>query len=76
MNTTSIATMSATATDGGAVSTGTGGTVYSGFAGSTATATAGSTGKNAATRVALNFGQIYGLGVIAVSVFASFTFIL
>lgn len=70
--------MSATTTGGAAASTASDGVIYTGFgtgSGATATAASGST-ENAAARLIVNFGQIYGLAVVAAGIFAGFTVML
>ncbi|KAI9875148.1 MAG: hypothetical protein M1830_008822, partial [Pleopsidium flavum] len=60
--------MSATATSDPAANSGS--MVYTGFGGAAATSTAGSSGsKSGASSLVLNFGNIYGLGSIAVGFF-------
>jgi len=70
--------MSATTTGGAAASTASDGIIYTGFGtGSAATATAGSGSSNsAAARLVVNFGQIYGLAVVATGIFAGFALML
>jgi hypothetical protein len=83
---------STTSTAGNAVSTGADGSaVYSGFGGAAATTTGGggggggssgatatgsSSSSDAARNFVLNFGQLYGLGVVATGIFAGFAFLL
>ena len=76
-------TMSATATSAGAAaSTASDGAVYSGFGGGSGGGSGGSsqTGSassdNAAGRLVLNFGELYGLGVVAAGIFFGFTTLL
>ncbi|KAI1627573.1 hypothetical protein EDD37DRAFT_622658 [Exophiala viscosa] len=81
VNTSTITTMSATSTsNGAAASTASGGgVVYSGFGGSAATTTAAgesSGSRSSATRIIVNMGQVYGLGVLVASIFAGFTLML
>jgi hypothetical protein len=69
--------MSSTATDGSASATGSD-AVYTGFGGNSAETTAASSSNtdSAAVRLALNAGEMYGLGVVAAGVFAGFTLFL
>jgi len=83
VNTSTISTMSATATSGGsAAGTASGGAVFTGFGGgSAATTAAGSSSgsgskKSAASAMLLNIGQVYGLGLVAASFLAGFTMML
>jgi hypothetical protein len=83
VNSSTISTMSATATDGSASSTGSDGAVYTGFgdgsseSGSSSSTPSGSSGSDsAATRMVLNVGEMYGLAMIAAGVFTGFTFFL
>jgi hypothetical protein len=52
--------------------------VYTGFGGGAAATTtaAGSSGSSAATRIIVNMGQLYGLGVLVAGIFAGFTLLL
>lgn len=76
----STITTSATSTGGGAAaSTASDGAVYTGFGGSAATTTAASDSSSAGTNAAavlLNVGQLYGLGVVAASLFLGFSFLI
>ncbi|KIW20120.1 hypothetical protein PV08_00695 [Exophiala spinifera] len=80
VNTSTISTMSATSTtNGAAASTASdGGVVYTGFGGASAAATTagGDSGSSAATRVIVNMGQLYGLGVLVAGIFAGFALML
>ncbi|KEF60054.1 uncharacterized protein A1O9_04904 [Exophiala aquamarina CBS 119918] len=81
VNTSTITTMSATTTGGAAASTASDGVIYTGFgteSGASATAGSGSSGSSnsAAARLVVNFGQIYGLAVVATGTFAGFTLML
>lgn len=80
INATSTATGTASATGTGASSTGDSTSVYSGF-GSSASSTGAAEGGNtksssAASRVIVNFGQMYGLGVVAAGIFTGFAVLL
>lgn len=69
--------MMATGTNGAPASTASDGAVFTGFGGgSAATTTAASSKKGAASRTIVDFGQMYGLGVVAVSFFAGFALLL
>lgn len=69
--------MSATTTGGAAASTASDGVIYTGFGtDSGATATAASDSANAAARLIVNFGELYGLAVVAAGIFAGFTIML
>ena len=80
--------MASTTSGANAASTVSGSAVYTGFGGggaaatttgsgnSGATATSSSSSSDAARNIVLNFGQIYGLGVVAASIFAGFAFLL
>lgn len=82
VNTSTISTMSATTTGGAAASTASDGVIYTGFGtGSSASATtgsgsSGSSESSAAARLIVNFGQLYGLAVVAAGIFAAFTIVL
>jgi hypothetical protein len=90
VNTSTISTMSSTSSAANAASTVSGSAVYTGFGGSggAAATTTGSSGgasstsgsnsssSDAARNIVLNFGQLYGLGVVATSIFAGFAFLL
>lgn len=85
VNTSTISTMSSTTAAGHAASTVSGSAVYTGFGGggAAATTTGSSSGaqstsssSDAARNIVLNFGQIYGLGVVATGIFAGFAFLL
>jgi len=82
VNTSTISTMPATSTtEGAAASTASDGVIYTGFGGgssatTTAAAQSGSSGSSAATRIIINIGQMYGLGLVAAGIFAGFTFML
>ncbi|EXJ87119.1 hypothetical protein A1O3_04077 [Capronia epimyces CBS 606.96] len=79
VNTSTITTMPATSTTAGAAaSTASDGVIYTGFGGGAAATTAASagSGSSAATRVFLDVGQIYGLGLLCAGIFAGFTFML
>ncbi|OAP63664.1 hypothetical protein AYL99_02891 [Fonsecaea erecta] len=83
VNTSTITTMPATSTVvGSAASTASDGVVYTGFGGgSAATTTAASggnsgSGSSAASRLVIDIGQIYGLGVVAAGIFVGFGFML
>ena len=76
MNTTTSSTMSATntaATKSGSTSTGAAGSVFTTFGGTLPTETASA--KSAGT-VAVDLGRIYGLGVVAASMFIGFAWML
>ncbi|OAL27662.1 hypothetical protein AYO20_09735 [Fonsecaea nubica] len=80
VNTSTITTMpSTTSAVGSAASTASDGVVYTGFGGgSSATTTAASdgnsgSGSSAASRLVINIGQVYGLGVIAAGIFVGFS---
>lgn len=79
VNTSTISTMIATATDGSASATGSD-VVYTGFGGSgaaeTTAASSSSTPESAAARLVLNAGEMYGLGVVAAGIFTGFAFFL
>lgn len=86
VNVTSTASGTATATGTGAGSSGDSTAVYSGF-GSSASSTGAAEGgnsnsnsnsntKSGASRVIVNFGQMYGLGVVAAGIFAGFAMLL
>lgn len=80
VNTSTITTMPATTTTGGAAaSTASDGVIYTGFGGgaaATTTAGSGGSGSSAATRIIVNIGQMYGLGIMAAGMFVGFTFML
>ncbi|KIX01709.1 uncharacterized protein Z518_09435 [Rhinocladiella mackenziei CBS 650.93] len=80
VNTSTITTMPATSTTAGAAaSTASDGVIYTGFgdgAAATASASSDGSGSSAATRIIVNIGQIYGLGVVAAGIFAGFSFML
>lgn len=84
VNATTTATGTASATGTGASSTDDSTSVYSGFgssASSTGSADSGSEGGNASSssgagRVLVNFGQIYGLGVVAAGIVTGFAILL
>jgi poly-gamma-glutamate capsule biosynthesis protein CapA/YwtB (metallophosphatase superfamily) len=80
VNTSTITTMSATSTKAGAAaSTASDGVIYTGFGGgaaATTTAAAGGSGSSAAAKLAVNVGQIYGLGLLSACIFAGFSFML
>lgn len=85
VNTSTITTMPATTTNGAAAAStaSDGSVVYTGFGGgsaaTTTTAAAASSsgsGSSAATRVIVNIGQVYGLGVVAAGIFAGFAFMI
>jgi hypothetical protein len=67
--------MSSTATDGTSVPTGSD-VAYTGFGGGSAETTAASASNtnsdSAGTRLLLNVGEMYGLGVVAAGIFAGF----
>lgn len=76
VNSSTSTTMSATATSDAAASSG-GSMVYTGFGGAAATSTAGSSGgTSGASSLALSFGNVYGLTVVATGFFAGFAFML
>ena len=69
--------MSATATgEGGSASTASDGAVYTGFGNSDASATGSSSSDNASSRLVLNTGELYGLGLVAAGIFFGFTTLL
>lgn len=73
--------MPATSTGASAASTASDGVVYTGFGqGSAATTTAASSndgsGSSAATRLVINMGEMYGLGLIATGIFFGFSIML
>jgi len=75
--------MSATSTTAGiAASTASDGVIYTGFGGgSAATTTAASSGNSgsgssAASRLVINAGEMYGLGLVATGIFLGFSFML
>ena len=86
VNTSTISTMSSTSSAGNAASTVSGSAVYTGFGGGAATTTGGgssgatatgsSSSSDAARNIVLNFGQLYGLGVVATGIFAGFAILL
>lgn len=90
VNTSTSTTMLSTKSAGNAASTVSGSAVYTGFGGSggaaatttgssSTTASASNTStssSDAARNIVLNFGQLYGLGVVAASIFAGFAFLL
>ncbi|KIW56793.1 hypothetical protein PV05_05422 [Exophiala xenobiotica] len=80
VNTSTISTMPATTTTAGAAAStaSDGSVVYTGFGGGAAATTtaAGSSGSSAATRIIVNVGQLYGLGVLVAGIFAGFTLML
>ncbi|EXJ88317.1 hypothetical protein A1O1_05247 [Capronia coronata CBS 617.96] len=78
VNTSTITTMPATSTTAGAAaSTASDGVIYTGFGGgSAATTAASSSGSSAASRVVVDIGQIYGLGLLVAGIFAGFSFML
>jgi len=86
-NTSTMTTMSSTRSGGNAAATVSGSAVYTGFGGNGAaatttggsggsTATGSSSSSDAARNFVLNFGQLYGLGVVATGIFAGFAFML
>lgn len=73
-------TGTSTATGSGASNTADSTSIYSGF-GSSASSTGsassgGNTAHSGAGRIALNFGQVYGLGVVTVGIFTGFAMLL
>lgn len=78
VNTSTITTMPATATtNGAAASTASDGVIYTGFGGAAAAATTAAGGSgSAASRIIVNVGQVYGLGLLATGIFAAFSFLL
>jgi len=81
-NNTSTASGTASATGSGSASTGS--AVYTGFgssatqSGSSSSSSGSSSGSksSSASRIMINLGQIYGLGVVATGIFAGFTLLL
>jgi len=83
VNTSTISTMSATATGGSAASgtgSGSGGQVFSGFGGSSgaasATATGSSNSKSSAPALVINVGPVYGLALVVASFLTGFALLL
>lgn len=77
INTSTLTSMSATATgEGGPASTASDGAVYTGFGNSDSSATGSASSDNASVRLVLNTGELYGLGLIATGVFFGFTTLL
>lgn len=72
VNTSTVSTMSATAT--ATTSSAAGDVIYTGFAGSTPTTVSGA--GTSAARVAVELGRGYGLAVVAAGVFAGFAVLL
>ena len=73
MNTSTVSTMSATATNNAASTTGAGGVVYTGFAGAAATTTAGSKSD---AHIATQLSETYGLALTLAGFFGGITFVL
>ncbi|KAI4289072.1 MAG: hypothetical protein L6R35_001659 [Caloplaca aegaea] len=75
VNTSTISTMSATTTDGGAAADATDATaVYTGFGSDSTTATADD--SNDAKTLAIKFGKSYGFAMVFISVSVAFTVML
>jgi hypothetical protein len=71
-----MTSMTATATGEGAASTASDGAVYTGFGGGSSEPTdspSSDDNSNGSARLVLNFGELYGLGVVATGVFVGFT---
>lgn len=71
-----MTSMSATATGEGSVSTASDGAVFTGFGGDASASTDLPSSDNGSARLVLNFGELYGLGMVAAGVFVGFTTLL
>jgi hypothetical protein len=68
-----MTSMTATATSDGSASTASDGAVYTGFSNSDSSSAGSTNSGSIAARLALNFGELYGIGVVAVGVVVGFT---